>query len=443
MNRRSAGLIVLALALLAVAFLWLEAGTIPWYGLTLVSLFGIKIGFSWRAIDRKAATEPEIAQLASFRVGTAIPVYNEDPELLARCLESLLAQTRLPESIAVIDDCSNDSAAIDVARAMKPAFEAAGVRLLIRQMPVNRGKREALITALDMQPDIDTMLCVDSDTVLLETAVERLLPAFLDDDTHAATGLVLPLNFDKNLLTRLTDVRYANAFLFERAAYSSLGSVLCCCGSLAIYRAALMRKYRDDFLGQTFLGQPAVFGDDRRLTNYALLEGQAKFQSTSVAFTAVPERLGHYARQQVRWSKSFFRESIWAVGHLPTKRPAFWLSAVELASWVVFSLALVISLIVMPVVVGQLLIVPLLLYVMLLAYARSARYFEVTGLHRTKSDVFIGFAIAPLYGVFHVTVLVWLRIYALATLNRGSWGTRKQVEVRAHQPIIQASSGSE
>ncbi len=48
-----------------------------------------------------------------------------------------------------------------------------------------------------------------------------------------------------------------------------------------------------DFLSQTFLGVPAIFGDDRRLTNYALLEGKVVFQQTAVAWTAVPQRLGH------------------------------------------------------------------------------------------------------------------------------------------------------
>ncbi len=53
------------------------------------------------------------------------------------------------------------------------------------------------------------------------------------------------------------------------AAYSRLRSVLCCCGSLSAYRGALLRTYMPDFLSQTFLGVPAIFGDDRRLTNYA------------------------------------------------------------------------------------------------------------------------------------------------------------------------------
>lgn len=423
------GLLVLAVTLFAFVLLWFDAGALGMYGAVLVGLFALKTFFSWRANDRSPLTRAESAALDTMNVGTAIPVFNEDPALLLRCLESLLEQTRLPQSVVVIDDCSGTPDALAAATSLRSRFQEAGVALITYRFDTNRGKREGLIAALDLQPDADTLLCVDSDTVLQPDALERLLPAFLDEDIHAATGLVLPLNHSKNLLTRLTDVRYANAFLFERAAYSSMKSVLCCCGSLAIYRSALMRQYREDFLGQTFMGQPAVFGDDRRLTNYALLEGGAVLQAQAVAFTAVPERLGHYVRQQIRWSKSFFRESLWAVRELPARRPAMWLSAVELGSWVLFTLALIGALLVVPFVVGQVLIVPILMYSALLAYARSARYFEVTGIRRSKKETIVGFAIAPLYGIFHLTVLMWLRVYAIATIRQGAWGTRRDVEV--------------
>ena len=76
------------------------------------------------------------------------------------------------------------------------------------------------------------------------------------------------------MLTRLIDLRYVSAFLAKRAAYSFFGAVLCCCGSLAFYRADIVRANLDDFLDQRFLGRVATYGDDRRLTNYALRGGR-------------------------------------------------------------------------------------------------------------------------------------------------------------------------
>jgi glycosyltransferase involved in cell wall biosynthesis len=47
--------------------------------------------------------------LASAQVAVVITLYNEDLAAFGRCLDSLLAQTRLPDAVTV-DDCSPDPA---------------------------------------------------------------------------------------------------------------------------------------------------------------------------------------------------------------------------------------------------------------------------------------------------------------------------------------------
>jgi hyaluronan synthase len=424
------GVLSLAVVLTSASFLWWRAGGPSWYGVAIMSFLAAKMILSWRARDATVSTPDEQARLDALNVGVAIPSFNEDPALLARTLGSLRDQTRRPQSIVVVDDGSTDARAAEEADRWVSRFADVGVAMEVVRFPENRGKRRGLIAAFDAQPHADVLLGVDSDTVLSPDALAEGIAPMLDPRVMASTGLVLPLNHDANLLTRLVDVRYANAFLFERAAYSSLGSVLCACGSLAFYRASVVRKYREDFLHQTFLGRPAVFGDDRRMTNYALMEGRSVFQSTSIAFTAVPERMGHYLRQQVRWNKSYFRESLWALMNQPSSRPAFWLTVIELGTWVTFTCALGLALVVNPVLTGSLLIGPYLVYTALLAYARSFRYLEITGIRKSRREVLYGFALAPLYGLLHIGLLAWLRFYALATLRSGTWGTRENgVEV--------------
>ncbi|MFF3064644.1 glycosyltransferase [Oerskovia sp. NPDC057915] len=424
------GVLSLAVVVTSAAFMWWQAGGPSWYGVAIMSLLAAKMILSWRAKDATVTTPEDQAQLDALRVGVAVPSFNEDPALLSRTLKSLYDQTRRPQSVVVVDDGSSDLRAVEEADRWVDRFADVGIAMQVVRFDENRGKRQGLIAAFDAQPDADVLLGVDSDTVLDPLAVAEGLTPMLDPQVMASTGLVLPLNHDTNVLTRLMDVRYANGFLFERAAYSSLGAVLCACGSLAFYRTTVVRKYREDFLNQTFLGKPAVFGDDRRMTNYALMEGRSVFQSTAVAFTAVPERLGHYVRQQVRWNKSFFRESVWALLNQPSGRPAFWLTAIELGTWFTFTCALVLAIVVNPILTGTLLIGPYLVYTALLAYARSTRYFEVTGIRKSRREVLYGFALAPLYGLLHIGLLVWLRLYALATLRSGTWGTRKDgVEV--------------
>lgn len=423
------GFVAFAVVAVVVAILWSMNGGPSWYGVAVMSLLAIKLVLSWNNRPPRARTAIHRERLDAMRVGVAIPMYNEDPEILSASLRSLLEQTRLPQSVVIVDDCSGDTRALEEAESWVPRFAERGIELQIMRFEHNKGKREGLIACLEAQPGIDLMLCVDSDTVLDKRALEEALVPFLDRRVTVVTGLVLALNYRTNILTRLIDIRYANAFLFERAAYSALGSVLCACGSLAIYRADLMHKYKEDFLTQTFLGAPAIFGDDRRLTNYGLLEGRTVFQSTAVAFTAVPERWGHYLRQQVRWNKSFFRESFWVLRHMSLAKWAFWLTFMELFTSFVFTVAVIYALIVAPILTGAVLLGPYVVYIALVSYARSVRYLDLTGVRPSRKDQLIGFAISPLYGLTHILFLMWLRFYSLFTLRSGTWGTRSAVEV--------------
>lgn len=400
-----------------------------WYGWTVGALLAVKLLLS---IRRRRTNGPAWQEggAAGHTVAAVITVYNENPEMLARCLRSLLAQTRRPQSVTVIDDCSSTHDAAAVIRQLRADFDQAGIQLQFIRFPENRGKRHGLAAGFRQQPDADLYLCVDSDTVLDEHAVAELCAPFARRRVNCVTGLVLANNRSVNLLTRLIDMRYVNAFLGERVAYSRLGSVLCACGSLVVYRGRVIRTHLDDFLNQRFLGQPATFGDDRRLTYYCLTEGQSIIQPAAVGYTDVPETLGHYLRQQCRWNKSFFREGALLLLRLRHAGRAFWwLNLIELATWVAFTSSLITALAVLAIHPAAW---PLLAsyagYVCVVAWLRSLHYLRrapgVPALDRTLT-----FAAAPLYALLNLGLLLPLRLYALATLRRNGWGTRAQVEI--------------
>jgi hyaluronan synthase len=417
---------VIIVGMIVVHYLVVGDGSASVYGLIVLSLLAVKL---FASVGGRPRTAHGMNRLTTTVV---VPVYNEDPAMVARCLDSLSRQTSLPTNVVVVDDGSGSTAAYQHALSFRQAMARLGINLVVHRWEDNKGKREALAYGFHLFPQVDLQTCVDSDTLLDECALEELKRCFADERVTGATGLVLASNRRTNILTRLIDLRYASAFLAERAAYSRLGAVLCCCGSLSAYRSWVVGKYLDDFLNQTFLGQPAVFGDDRRLTNYALLEGTVVFQESAVAWTAVPERLGHYRRQQVRWNKSFWRESLWAVRHLPAGRPAMWLSLLELTTWATFTVMLTIALAVKPFETGAAVLVMYGGYLSLLAYARSVRYFQVPSMPGEQHGRFEKagiFLLAPLYGLLHIVMMLPLRFYALATLRKGGWGTRTTVEV--------------
>ncbi|GAA2786459.1 hyaluronan synthase HasA [Kitasatospora paracochleata] len=405
----------------------MDKSSIHFYSLAAVGLLTIKMFLALFYRPKRAGTQ-DLQKLDEMWVTAVLPIYNEDPSMFEQGLRSLLAQSRLPNEVHIIDDASADPTGLAVARRMAREFEDAGVVFKVSPQPENKGKREALARGFLHAPYSDVFLCVDSDTVLTRDTVRELIVPLVDDRVMASTGMVLALNHDANLFTRLQDLRYGNSFLFERAAYSQLNSVLCCCGALSAYRGDLVRKYLPDFLNQQFLGKPAVFGDDRRMTNYCLTEGQVVFQESAVGYTAVPEKLPHFLRQQVRWNKSFFRESLWALRNQRITRPAFWLTVMEMGLWLVFGSAMVYSLVVSPILNPYAFLrhaSDYLMFMVLMGYLRNVRYLDFPRRNMGLIKRFGMFMLAPVYGVIQLTLLTPLRFYALLTLNKGKWGTRE------------------
>jgi hyaluronan synthase len=413
-----------------------------WYGVTVGALLFGKLLLSMRR-----RRKPELVfrhHSRGYYVHGVVTVYNEAPAMLRRCLESLLDQTLLLDSLTVVDDCSTDMSCAALVRDMRPQFEQAGIRLDFIRFPDNRGKRHGLAAGFEQSPDADLYMCVDSDTVLDKHAVAELAEPFSKRRVHCVTGLVLAHNRGTNLLTRLIDMRYVNAFLGERVAYSRLGSVLCACGSLAMYRGWVVRKYLDDFLDQRFLGRPATFGDDRRLTYYCLTEGLSLIQPSSVGYTDVPERLGHYIRQQIRWGKSFIREGFLLFGKFRITRMYWWLNLIELVTWVVFTCGLLSALIVIGMhPTSWKMLAAYLAYMCVMAWVRSIHYLR-GAITVGFFDRIFTFLCAPLYALMNLCLLLPLRLWSLATLRSNNWGTRAQVEVGADeeaQPIPDAGAG--
>ncbi|HET7489952.1 MAG TPA: glycosyltransferase [Acidimicrobiales bacterium] len=416
---------LLPLGLFLAAYFVLRGSSL--YGMAAFGLLGAKLLVS--TLHRPAPGGPSGAE-RNF-VTVVVPVYNEDPQLFVNCLRSVVEQTRRPDKIHVVDDGSRSK---DALAAVEPVLEEArrrGIQTEVTVFRRNRGKREAQGMVFRSCPEATIFFTIDSDTVLGRNALREGLKPFSDERVMCVTGLVMAVNSERNVLTRLIHLRYVNAFMWERAAYSMVGSVLCACGALALYRADIIREHLDDYLNQRFLGRPAVFGDDRRLTNYALLHGRVVLQPSAVGETAVPERITHFVRQQLRWNKSFMRESIWVVQNMPLRHMAFWLTVAELSSWAVFTVTLTVTLLLASFHAGMSALGTYLALVCLMSYVRSARYFSAWR-EQGKGVVsgLVTFVIAPLYGALHLLLLLPLRTVAALTLFRGSWGTRSHVEVR-------------
>ncbi|MGT2808285.1 glycosyltransferase [Streptococcus iniae] len=385
-------------------------GSLTPYGILLLIYLTLKMSLSF-------FYRPYKGKVGNYKVAAIIPSYNEDGESLLETLKSVQSQTYPIAEIFVVDDGSADKTGIKMIEDYI-ANNPDATNVIAHRLPENVGKRHAQAWAFS-RSDADVFLTVDSDSYIYPDALEELLKSFNDKDVYAATGHLNARNRDVNLLTILTDIRYDNAFGVERAAQSVTGNILVCSGPLSVYRREVVVPNIERYTSQTFLGIPVSIGDDRCLTNYATDLGKTVYQSTARCDTDVPFNFKTYLKQQNRWNKSFFRESIISVKKM--------MQTPLVAVWTVLEVSMFIMLLysVLDLFVGEaqefngLKILAFLTLIFLVALCRNIHYMVKHPL---------AFLLSPIYGILHLFVLQPLRLYSLFTIRNADWGTRKAEE---------------
>ena len=380
-----------------------------------------------------AETYPDLP----IAVDIIIPVYNEEPDLLAACIDSALSQDHPGRiQVIVVDDGSPNRAL------MEPIYSSAeaGGAIVIRS-PRNVGKRHAQALALPRCAG-DIVVTLDSDSVLAADAVRRLTRQFVDPRVGAATGFVDVSNDRLNLLTKIQRVRYWMAFNQERAAQTAFRTVMCCSGPLAAYRTEVLRSVADAYLNQRYGGVDCTYGDDRHLTNLVLGQGyDTVFDSGAVAYTNVPTSLRQFLRQQLRWNKSFYRELVWTLPFL-SSRP--WYTRFDVASQVMMPVMLTVTA-ASAIIVGTLgSPLYLLRYLVMIAIAAAIRATYAAWRERDAH-----FYLFILYGYMSAFLLMSVRLVALSTLTDARWGTRgpeptngTRARILQASPMVPAMAGA-
>ncbi|MFJ2004752.1 glycosyltransferase [Streptomyces chartreusis] len=376
-------------------------------------------------LERPRRTTPRARrQLDALHVAVLLPVYNEDPGYLKLGLESMLAQTRRPTSVHVVDDGSTSSDYSSVRAWWTQAARVAGIATTWQRTP-NRGKRHAQAAAVHASPDADVYVTVDSDSCLAPNALEEILLPLAKARVQSVAGIVLATNHRANLLTRITDLWFVTGQLTDRSALSATGAVLVNSGPLAAYRAGIIRDNLDSYLNERFLGRPVMFSDDSLLTLYALLRGRTVQQPTAVVFTALPERASHFARMYMRWMRGSTIRSVWRFRYLPLTGWAYW---AHLLRWFQVALSTAVLgwlLVVEPALYGRTPPASFLVVPFLIGWAQALRYLSVARSDEHLGGRLVTWLLMPLAVVGSWTVLRFMRWYGMATCARTGWGTRQ------------------
>ncbi|MDO4432680.1 MAG: glycosyltransferase [Aerococcaceae bacterium] len=384
-------------------------GSLGLYGIVLLIYLFSKMILSF-------LYRPFIGLAKDYKVAVVIPTYNEDGEGLIDTLISVIHQDYPIAEIFIVDDGSSDTTGFDKVKQFVADNAEMCHHVVLHRLEQNAGKRHAQSWAFE-RSDADVFMTVDSDSYIYPDALRELLKAFNDKEVYAVTGHINARNRDDNLLSRLIDIRYDNAFRVERAAQSVTGNILVCSGPMSAYRREVIIPNLERYKNQTFLGVKVNIGDDRCLTNYAIALGKTAYQSTAFCRTDVPTEIGVFIRQQIRWNKSFFRETLEAL-KLSWKKPfvGIW-STLELVLWLLLIFSQVQFLI------GNFNHFNLkYVFYAFLAVVLSALLRNV---HYAVKHPWL-FLLSPLYGVLHIFLLQPIRLYALLTMKDVRWGTRKK-----------------
>ncbi|MPW18804.1 N-acetylglucosaminyltransferase [Paraburkholderia piptadeniae] len=247
-------------------------------------------------------------------VDVIVPCFNEKPDTLRACLASISTQEYAGSfKVHVVDD---GSANRDALRKVYREYEH-DPRFNFVLLPRNVGKRKAQIAAI-RSSSAELILNVDSDTTLAPDVVKKLVLTMSDTAIGAAMGQLTASNRSATWLTRLIDMEYWLACNEERAAQARFGAVMCCCGPCAIYRRSALLLLLNQYETQMFRGKRSDFGEDRHLTILMLAAGyRTEYVPDAIAATVVPDKLWPYLRQQLRWARSTYRDTLLALRLLP------------------------------------------------------------------------------------------------------------------------------
>jgi hyaluronan synthase len=357
-------------------------------------------------------------------VTVIIPAFNEEDGIIGTIESCLRADYPRPLlEVIVVNDGSTDRTweRILEAKARWPEIYAI-------DLGRNYGKRGAM--AEGVRRARGEILCfVDSDSYLERDAVIAIVQPFADDRVGAVVGHAEVRNHAVNWMTKMQQVRYYSAFRVIKGTESLLsGTVTCASGCCAAYRRSAVLPLLDAWEFQRFLGRPATFGDDRALTNRILLTHRVVYQSTARAATVVPSTLRVFFRQQLRWKKSWLRESLWVVRTFWRKNPA-----AALFTYASIAFPFVSPLVVLHAVGGRLVsgLSSGLWFYLMGTYAMALLYSLYYAFKRHDGLWFHGMT----FVVLHMGVLVFQTYWAMLTMRDTRWGTRASTV--DHRPIDQ------
>ena len=354
-----------------------------------------------------------------------VPAYNEGRHIL-KSLRSIIQSDYPAEKLELI--AVNDGSIDNTWEWMQHAAGEASGKLRdfkLINCDRNMGKRHALACGF-RQGTGDVFVTIDSDSSVAPDALRRMVSPFTDARVGAVAGNVRVANVGNGIFPPMIDVGFTFSFDFLRTGQSVFGCVFCTPGAISAYRRDAVMPLLEEWVAQTFMGEPAGIGEDRALTNLVMRENyRVVMQRNAWISTNVPETYVGTSKMLLRWERSNIRENLNMFTFI--FKDFHWNDAHRL--FMLFTLLLYCQMTLVPVVMLGISFFNLwatnglLLYNILAMSLLWSTLPAAVNLNRrsTKRVWYCYFS-----GVFHVLTLFWLVPYAFFTVRNSRWMTRMQ-----------------
>lgn len=348
------------------------------------------------------------------RVTFIIPCKDEEKVIaktISKCYQVDYPANKI--EVIVINDGSTDNT-LKMMQTAKTQFK----KLKIINWQKNKGKRQAMAAGIKKAKG-EIIIQLDSDSYIKPECFNNFIQPFNNPAIGAVCAHTDPSNAEYSWLTKMQAAYYFISFRILKAAESTFFAVFCCSGCASAYRKSVIRPIIDDWLAESFLGKPVTWGDDRALTNWVLKRGYLTIYNNQVqAFTECPNTFKKFIKQQIRWKKGWLVNSLFASRFIYKKHPFvsltyfFPLIFITLATPFMATRALIFN----PIANG---IMPFyyILGIFLISAMITLYYHGIAHNNKYWPYIFI-------WSGINMVFLSFILLYALATIQNRSWGTR-------------------
>lgn len=376
-----------------------------------LGIIGIWRWFIWvvkKIVARRYKPIPDNGY--SNTMSLVVPVYNEDPDIFQRALNSW-EQNNPDEIIAVID--YTDTACIEKFKNFQKKNRNS--KLIITRRP---GKRKALTDGIKAARH-NIIALVDSDTIWDSDIKKTLLFPFADPSVGGVGSRQDVLETD-TLARRLFNIHLDHRYFDEMPWIAAVSDALpCLSGRTALYRKEAIQNEElyYELENEKFLGVKCVSGDDKCITRVVQEKGwKVRYQSNVSVFTPGAADLLTLFKQYLRWTRNSYNSDLKSLaGKWIWKKDKFLALHMIDRFTQPFTLLLGPIYMIFSMILGQWLVVIILLSWWCLS--RAIRIYP--HLRQRPSDILI----LPFY-LSSTYFLAVIKIYALITMRQTGWITR-------------------